>query len=253
MNDLGFHKAVVIFIDILGTKDRVEFNEWFQITDIFYNSVECEKQLDSTHPHVIYKREIHIFSDCAYIIYDYKDNIEEHRKSMFDILSIACYNTEKLLCKFLKSSFIARGAITYGDIYYDTSRGIFFGPAMNKAFELESRDAKFPRIIIDPDFAKELYLFNEDKYRSNPFQCLTNGEILKKDMDGFYHLNYLNSYQAGYNCDEFRYIESVITELIKREMTKPRETIQLQESITSKYKWLEKYICFTSCQIDDNN
>ena len=61
MNDLGFHKAVVIFIDILGTKDRVEFNEWFQITDIFYNSVECEKQLDSTHPHVIYKREIHIF------------------------------------------------------------------------------------------------------------------------------------------------------------------------------------------------
>lgn len=76
MNNVGFHTAAVVFIDILGTKDRADFDEWFQITDIFYNSVEREKQLDSTHPKAIYKREIHIFSDCAYIIYDFKDGIE---------------------------------------------------------------------------------------------------------------------------------------------------------------------------------
>ena len=78
-----FRKAVTIFLDILGSQDRKDFSEWHKVMSIFSDTIAQEKQLDSTHPHTIYKREIHVFSDCAYIIYDYKPEIEESRKDAY--------------------------------------------------------------------------------------------------------------------------------------------------------------------------
>ena len=90
-----FRKVVVLFIDILGSQNRENFDEWYNVMSIFCAMVEREKALDETHKGAIYKRETHVFSDCAYIIYDYKDGIEESRKDMYELMGIACYNTEK--------------------------------------------------------------------------------------------------------------------------------------------------------------
>lgn len=238
MKNKGFEKAVVIFIDILGTKDRTNFDDWYKISDIFYKTVEREKELDSTHPWTVYKREISIFSDCAYIVYDFKDDIDDSRKIKDELIIISLYNTEKLICEFLTNDFIARGAITYGDIYYETNRGLFFGPAMNRAYELESKYAKYPRIIIDPCISDEIYSYNMKKYRSDSIGCAINGEIIKKDTDEIYFLHYLNSFQLGYvNID----YENIF-EFIKNERNKNRETTELKESINKKYDWLEKYV-----------
>ena len=121
-----FRKAVTIFLDILGSQDRKDFSEWHKVMSIFSDTIAQEKQLDSTHPHTIYKREIHVFSDCAYIIYDYKPEIEESRKDAYALMCIACYNTEKVIFEFLRNGFIARGALTYGDIYYDNDKNVWF-------------------------------------------------------------------------------------------------------------------------------
>jgi hypothetical protein len=45
--------------------------------------------------------------------------------------------------------FLTRGAITAGDICHDDQ--VVFGPALNRAYELESTKANYPRIIFDPD------------------------------------------------------------------------------------------------------
>jgi len=198
----GFRKAVIIFVDILGSQDREGFNEWYNIMRIFSEAVKREKELDTAHPWPIYKREIHVFSDCAYIIYDYKEGVEEERKNKNALMCIACYNTEKMLYEFLKNGFIARGAITYGEIYYDNERNVWFGPGMNKAYFLEAKKARFPRIIIDPEYAQELMDYNEKMYRDNAMQRETNGEIIRKDTDGLYYLNYLNSISFIPDSDE---------------------------------------------------
>ena len=77
-----FRKVVVIFIDILGSQNREQFDEWYNVMSIFSRMVEREKELDNNHEYTVYKRETHVFSDCAYIIYDYKDDIEDSRKHM---------------------------------------------------------------------------------------------------------------------------------------------------------------------------
>lgn len=237
-----FRRVVTIFIDILGSQSRESFNEWYNVMSIFSAMIEREKKLDQTHPWTVYKRETHVFSDCAYIIYDYKDDIEDSRKDIYELMGISCYNTEKVLYEFLKKGFIARGAITHGDLFYDNEKNIWFGPAMNRAYFLESKKARFPRVIIDPDYAEDLYLFNENKYRNNSFQRMTNGEILCRDIDGLIYLNYLNSMKLGMNQMESEYMLENALQLCNKERDIKRATTELQESIKEKYDWLEKYL-----------
>lgn len=237
-----FRKVVVIFIDILGSQSRSNFEEWYNIMSIFNKMVKREKDLDETHTRVVYKREIHVFSDCAYIIYDYKDGIEESRKDMYELMGIACYNTEKVLYEFLKNEFIARGAITYGEMFYDTEENIWFGPAMNRAYFWESKEASVPRVIIDPEYAEELYAFNEKKYRGDSIQKMFNGEILLRDTDEVIYLNYLNTVKQGMNQMESEWVIEKALELCDRERAIKRESEKLQQSIKKKYDWLERYL-----------
>jgi hypothetical protein len=48
--------------------------------------------------------------------------------------------------------FLMRGGIAVGDLIHDDD--MVFGPALNRALELESKIAKYPRIIVDDDVAK---------------------------------------------------------------------------------------------------
>lgn len=240
--DREFGKAVIIFIDILGSQNRKNFDEWYKVISIFSAMVKREKELDDAHKWTVYKRETHVFSDCAYIIYDYKEDIEESRKDLYELMGIACYNTEKVLYEFLKNCFIARGAITHGDIFYDNEKDIWFGPAMNRVYFLESKMAKFPRVIIDPEYAENLYAFNEKKYRNNQMQKENNGEILCHDEDGFIYLNYLNSVKLSMNWIENEEVIKTALELCNTERAKKRDSEELQEDIKKKYDWLEKYL-----------
>ena len=73
---------------------------------------------------------------------------------------------------------------------------------MNNAYFLEAKKARFPRIIIDPEYAQELMDYNEKMYRDNAMQREINGEIIRKDTDGLYYLNYLNSISFIPDSDE---------------------------------------------------
>lgn len=237
-----FRKVVIVFIDILGSQNRKSFDEWYEIMNIFSTMVNQEKELDKAHEWTVYKRNVHIFSDCAYIVYDYKEGVQDNRKDIYELMTISCYNTEKVLYEFLKNGFIVRGAITFDDLFYDNETNIWFGPAMNRAFFLESKKAKFPRVIIDPKYGEELYAFNEKRYRKDDLQRIVNGEILRRDEDGFIYLNYLNSVKQCMNPIEDKYIIAKILRLCGEEKARKRETKELQESIREKYDWLEKYL-----------
>ena len=40
-----FRKVVVIFIDILGSQSRVDFNEWYNVMSIFSRMIEQRKRI----------------------------------------------------------------------------------------------------------------------------------------------------------------------------------------------------------------
>lgn len=268
---MGYKNALVFFIDILGSQDRTDFNKLLDINETFHGELERNQRNDNNHTHVVYKRTIFTFSDCAYIIYDFKDGIEESRKDLRQFFDIALRNTEPLLIEFLKKGFICRGGISYGEVYYETERSLFFGPAINRAHYYEEKIAKFPRIIMDEEIAAKVIALNKERIDNAPdlqaarLIAYTNGEVVLRDGDGQYYLNYLNSFAHGINfsdClaiydlwerllpDEIQKQEDMIVHLKKviSQCTNEKDKIDFQrqvkrcEGIIEKYIWLRDYM-----------
>lgn len=104
--------------------------------------------------HTAYFRKIYTFSDCAYIFYSFKDGISDERKNEGKLFKVALCNCEPIFLRFIKKRIIFRRGISYGDAYVDSSRNMFFGEAVNKAYKLESEIVIHPRIVIDDYIAK---------------------------------------------------------------------------------------------------
>ena len=202
----SFSKYLVIFVDILGSQNRTDFQEMYQINKIFYD--EFEKNQKNDRSHTAYERKIFTFSDCAYIFYHFKDGISDERKDLGKLFTVALCNCETLFLRFLTERIVFRGGISYGDAYIDPHRNMFFGPAVNTAYKLESTIAVHPRIVIDNCAAETVIeKILQVKYRMAtqnpqyiPFVGMglmpqmpeTGDGIVEKDIDGRYTFNYLH-------------------------------------------------------------
>lgn len=166
MNSPKYEQTVAIFIDILGSKDTIGFDEKYNIHKIFHHSILVNQERQNSKEHVIYTRKLYSFSDCAYIFYKYKQNTDESKKDLNKLLQVALFNSSNIVLELLNAGFILRGGITCGDVFFDDMS--FFGPAVDRAYELESKKAVTPRILIDPKFGAEL-LQHETKIYSEVF------------------------------------------------------------------------------------
>lgn len=201
-----FSKYLVIFIDILGSKNRKDFQEMYQINKIFHDELEENEKKDMEH--TVYSRKIYTFSDCAYIFYGFKDGISEERKDIGKLFKVALCNCESVFLRFLSEKIIFRGGVCYGDAYIDPNRNMFFGSAVNKAYMLESMVAIHPRVIIE-NFVAEQVIKDISQIKSNillkdpqyapyvsagmmPKMPLTGDGIVEMDVDGQYICNYLH-------------------------------------------------------------
>ena len=54
------------------------------MNSIFHNQLEKNQHQDKSH--TVYERHIYIFSDCSYIIYDYKEGVDELRKDIQNLI-----------------------------------------------------------------------------------------------------------------------------------------------------------------------
>ena len=99
----GFAKYLVIFVDILGSQNRVDFQETYKINKIFHEELERYKQNDMMH--TVYFRKIYTFSDCAYIFYGFKDGISDERKDEGELFKVALCNCEPIFYDSLKKEF----------------------------------------------------------------------------------------------------------------------------------------------------
>ena len=59
--------------------------------------------------------------------------------------------------------FLCRGGISAGLLYHDDNNEnqILFGPAFNRAYQLESELASIPRIILDSKVKNLIYDYNK--------------------------------------------------------------------------------------------
>lgn len=239
---MGYKKALVYFIDVLGTKDR-DFNDNLKIASVFRNEMN-NIQLRHRKTSVV-DRCVFSFSDCAYIVYALKDEFQndENYKNRFIYQSL--YNTTQTISTFLAEGFLCRGGIVYGDVYYDLTQNIIFGPAVNYAYKLESEIAIYPNIILEDKLAQEVLIFDQSIKIQNPLASLTNGQIiLHNDITNRYYLNYLN-YLCDVSCAELGTESYSFERLYEKAIAISNNEIIKNsniENVVKKHQWQIKYL-----------
>ena len=122
----------------------------------------------------------------------------------------------------LEHNVIIRGGVTIG--LTRTSRGLVYGPGIVEAYRLESKEAKYPRILISDAAAVEL--------KRNRGTVKAFDRLVAKDVDGQLFLDYLGVAIRFHPTDVSRILVAH-----RRVAERGREKPEYRE----KYEWLLSY------------
>ena len=246
--ELIYQDRLVAFVDILGFKDAVnksagadewciklrkkinrlvDNNESFQLyNDAF--KVLYEEQLKGKAEETA---EIKFFSDCIVFSSEVAKNINDN------IVTIFLKFIMNLAIETANFGFLLRGGITFGKIRHDHNK--CFGPAMNRAYLLESETAVYPRILIDGFALKELA---KDKFIHNSIEFISPDK-----SDGLLFLDYLSQkayFEENdnyYDFDRNRLDYNQFLKNTKKLITNSLEQYNNNEKVLEKYQWYKEY------------
>jgi len=248
--DISYQTGIVAFIDILGFKEIVKKSERSptQLRTI-YESLEFLKTREIPDKWNLQLIEIEedaqkrnimdfdisqrtfssAFSDSIVIsaIVD-DDNINAS-------LSTLLANLSFIGSKLIMAGILIRGGITIGKIIH-TETGVVFGQGLIDAYYLESRSAKYPRIILSDKLISKLNYPLEAKMNRFPYH-----QYVKRFSDGCVGLHQLIYFQVLQSWVKMRKYR------LKISLNKAKKTIieGLDSSfefpdVYEKYLWLKK-------------
>ena len=113
---------------------------------------------------------------------------------------------------------LVRGGITKGEILVNEQLNILLGSAVNKAYELESMEAKYPRIILDTAISWDNVL----------------EQYIKKDRDGVMYFDFIQYLQKHENYKFDKKKKQRFIEFIQEYKKKSKD-----DKIKEKYRWFE--------------
>lgn len=153
-----YEPQICAFIDLLGVRnaDKADPQVREGLLDLFWSisavSAPFTENLIGTDPIERYwwGPEISAFSDCFVASYPPARIEKLHRPGEMNpienVLDQLLFIIGKVAAACLSYGFILRGAITFDDLYH--SDGVILGPALDKAYELERKEAIYPRILV---------------------------------------------------------------------------------------------------------
>lgn len=87
----------------------------------------------------------------------------------------------------LKRGILTRGGVALGRLLHHDN--VIFGPALVRAYRLESQLALFPRVIVDPPVLESITMPAATHVSSFPLRLAS---LTRRDVDGLTHIDYLH-------------------------------------------------------------
>lgn len=278
--ELKVENRIVAFLDILGFDDLLKSSDdeelknsflafAFLSTKVFEQSLISLRKIqwDETKTNSSIKIDSfqkHTFSDNVAISVAYESH--NFGMSLAAILTI-CASYQK---QFLDKGIFIRGGISHGKCLLNNQ--ILFSKALSKAYEIESKQAIYPRICIDPETLNSI----DFKNLPNQLQELFDAIILK-DWEDIFFINSLE-YQIEMEIAYFRYKYSLkiknldektrisFDQQYQNKMKEHMEALyekyisvaheksikyQMHQHIKRKYQWFVEYLKY--CRIDTDS
>ena len=194
---MEFSEYYVAYFDVLGYKEAFKKSEDVsaKLVDAIEFSIKIMKEIVSIHNTTILGESTEKIPEIEYKVFS--DNVLICYKEMEDDLSaLSLVSFLRLVATIQRIFFegyhlIVRGGITKGPLYL--TKDLVGGKALIDAVELENT-AVYPRIVVDDCILNELNLFKMKDELSKSVMEASCLDLLVKDTDGKYFLNYIMSY-----------------------------------------------------------
>ncbi|MCD9474358.1 hypothetical protein [Photobacterium phosphoreum] len=255
-----YEKRVVAFLDILGFGALVEESDsspelannillalksmspdnlqkeadatlnYDRIPEERVKEAEAVLQVFNEHVRRSYQVDISYFSDCI-VLSALVSNVMS-KQMLLDIVGKFSINL------WAKHKLLVRGGLTIGNLYHEDG-GPVFGPAMNRAYYIESKLAKNPRVLIDAECM--------DEYRQD---CTFNvfESMIEVENSSEYYASLSTFYRHYINDSSYAWNQAPIVQTYKEQFFNLNESILERlkafdnEEIILKYMWMLKDI-----------
>lgn len=223
-------ESVVCFTDILGFSSLIMQSPNRQHGDKLLKNLHSVlmnqyRQMKEMNPNGHFKT----FTDNVILAYPKIEDGEGQSGSVF--MSFIDYQLDMIL-----NSYFLRGGIALGNYYGDDD--FAYGPALIKAYNLECKEAKYPRIILSKEMIK-MVMEHLDYYGSIDF-CPQYKHLLE-DEDGAWFINYLYGLNEEYEFTQN--IDLYIQKLLKHKdiIIAQLNTYKNNNKLYPKYEWVAQY------------
>lgn len=212
---VDYQIRAVAFIDILGWRQAVEASkDDDELRRLLLNSLwgllaRTKDYVETETAEMPSEDEFSQFSDSIIVSFPYNDY-----RDLVRLLRFVAEFQDSMVLKGLP----LRGGVTVGPLFHTDT--FAFGPAMNRAYELESKFAKFPRIIVDSSLEREIESAIHLYPKHWPFVVRAN--------DGFYETEFL----FGFSGSER--LSGIIDQRIEGWIAEHQDNHKVLE----KYRWL---------------
>lgn len=227
---LTYERRIVCFIDILGFSVRIKGTEkkTDEAKDLLNKTCNALEQI---HLYItIIERDSGIkgiqitqFSDSIVISFPWRtDSTELHI-----VLKAIKYIQVTMLKMY---GILMRGGIVIGDLIH-TDR-LLVGPAMIAAYEIESKCALSPRIVVDPKVA---YRYGLIRKKLKPDEA--KKRVIHKDLDDTSFIDYFNiDEDTIFDENEIRDYFKLLCKLVADNVSSSDMSIRM------KYLWMRNKI-----------
>lgn len=212
-----YETRAVAFFDILGWRQAVDDSandpemRRKLLNAVWFFAARAREYVEEDTPDHPSHDEYSQFSDSLIVSFPYSDARDLNRLLKF---------VTEFQASMLISGLPLRGGVTVGPLFH--SSAIAFGPAVNAAYHLESKVAKYPRVIIDRSLDSDVELMDRMKPKHWPF--------VTKDEDGYFSTDFLTGYAMTVKVAQ--HLDDKIDSLLALYRDNP--------NVLSKYVWIKE-------------
>lgn len=191
-HDVSYRAAIVSFIDVLGFREIVKNKSASDILRTLRSIQKTGLPEETLLPKDFLQRDINrpraiAFSDSIVRVRHY--DAEYNEGSLFhELISLVHMQAE-----LANGGIFIRGGMSIGDIFFEASET--FGPALIRAYDLETQYANVPRIVIGPEVFQEFR--RNEKLRKKHHNLADEIHYIKKLVrrsdDGMWFVDYLKA------------------------------------------------------------
>jgi hypothetical protein len=230
---MNYEDRVVCFLDILGFRSHVadtikpDGAEAKDKTDLLIKAFDGIRNiLDIDRPEKREGQEVTQFSDSVVISF----RANEESGVFYALLNIMWVQLNLVF-----KGILCRGAVARGKLVHTPK--VLFGPGLVDAYVLESKAAIYPRVILDQSIIDIGTMAHaSDQLPIHEKESIM--DLLEKDSDGMYYINYITGARSELNDPELDYpdylynLQQIVSLGFKLK----------DPSIIVKYSWLREKV-----------